>query len=158
MPLPTYLVPAYTAPPSNYDVVNLTVHPASLSTVGDEVVALLNAVADALTSVYGTLDNLNLGWAGQSAAEAQDFFARWIGVMWSLFGDGTDQRPGLAGELVSALSVAAGNFDNQENAIVTQFGNFQKAMTATGGTGDGTDVLSSRGEWTSAVGIVYWKS
>ncbi len=112
----------------------LVIDPATLETLAtvdlkntaEQFVSRVKAVGD-------VWDGLALSWNGQTQAEADDFNSRWSSSMHTMFGTADDDDdPGLLGQVISVVYLAAGNFANAESSITDAF---QKMADGIGGDG-----------------------
>lgn len=93
----------------------------------------LGIIADDLTTIFGTLNNLQLGWAGQSATEAQDFFDRLdacLTVLYGKSGDTASEDSSMLGRVSNALNTAGNNYLSTEDWIISTFKAVSDALNA----------------------------
>jgi uncharacterized protein YukE len=98
-----------------------------------QVNAALGIIGDDLTTIFGTLNNLQLGWAGQSATEAQDFFDRLDACLTALYGksgDTTSADNSMLGRVSNALNIAGNNYLATEDWIISKFDAVSKALSS----------------------------
>lgn len=115
----------------------LVIDPATLETLA--TVGLKNTAehfAGRIKAVGDIWDGLALSWNGKTQAEADDFNNRWRGSMHTLFGTADDEDdPGLLGQVINVVYLAAGNFANAESSIADAF---QKMADGLGGDSGGS--------------------
>jgi hypothetical protein len=116
--------------PANYDAVTLAVEPGPLMMGALMVQDAVQDVGNALTAIDNTLNGLQLGWDGTTAAEAQDFNTQWQAAMRGLFGTDQDPKSGVMNQVIIALMTAVGDSSNAENSIVQMMAALQAALTA----------------------------
>lgn len=100
----------------------------------------LQVIGDDLKTIFDTLNNLKLGWAGQTATEAQDFFDRLDACMTVLYGksgDTTSEENSMLSRVSNALKVAGNNYLGTEDWIISTFSSVSAAMNAGGGPATG---------------------
>jgi len=123
-----------TAPgvPAVYDDVSMTFAPVTLYQAGEAIATDVNGVVDALSSIMNTLSSLRLGWAGATAAEAQQIGDAWTACMTNLFGTG-ETNTGVLGQLITVLLTAASNYDAAEVSNTAMFTQLAGGLTGGGG-------------------------
>jgi len=114
---------------SVYDTATLNVSPGQLYYSGEMLTNAAIDVVDALNSINATLNGLQLGWAGTTAAEAKDFADQWTAAMIALFGNGKDPKQGTLNQMVTLVNTAAGNFGAAEQAITQMFTSMYDSLT-----------------------------
>jgi uncharacterized protein YukE len=80
-----------------------------------------NVIADAISSIVQTWNGLALGWAGATAAEAQDFSDRWTEAVRRLFGTKDDPTLGVLPKMASGVAMASINYGEAEATIEEMF-------------------------------------
>lgn len=124
--------------PADYDGVTMTVEPGPLQMSADMIEDAAEDIVAALNSINTTLSNLQLGWDGNTAAEAQDFSNQWMAAMTGMFGSESDPQSGVMNQVIIALLTAAGNCSSAENAIVKMFGTLSSELgSSSSGSGTG---------------------
>jgi WXG100 family type VII secretion target len=114
---------------TDYDAVkNIHVEPDTLKTIADTLTQHAQDVASSIGNITNTLTDLQLGWAGQSAQEAEDFDNRWVQVMTELFGTKNDPSKGVLNAIVDGLLTARAGFSTTEQALKGMFHNFTDAL------------------------------
>jgi uncharacterized protein YukE len=153
--------------PASYDAVTMTVNPGLLQMSGDMIQDAAEDIVTALNTIDNTLSNLQLGWAGQTAQEAEDFGDQWMAAMTGLFGNANNPKSGVMDQVIVALLTAAGNFSNAEDAVISMFGQLAMGIVngSSGSSGSDTDpILAPTGTAAqpdgnlSAVGEIGWTS
>jgi uncharacterized protein YukE len=119
---------------ADYDTASLFVEPDQLKTIADNLTANASDVATSTLNITNTLSDLQLGWAGQSAQEANDIANRWDAVMNELFGTEDDPSTGVLNAIVDGLMTARDGFSKTEDALAKLFSQFRDQLTA-GGAG-----------------------
>jgi hypothetical protein len=114
-----------TPPPSVYagwgSDATISVDAEHLLALSQQVQTQLQGIGNDLTTIFNTLTDLKLGWAGQSAQEAQDFFDRLDACLTVLYGKNGDQQSeqnSILGRVAIALNFAGNNYLAAEDAIV----------------------------------------
>ena len=123
--------------PSNYDSAGLfiRVDPNTLySYATGDMVNEAKAVAGAIDSIVNIWNNLQLGWAGASAAEAQDFSKRWVQAVQQLFGTGDQPDSGAFPKLANAVATASVNYGEAEDTVQKMFQSLTDGLNAPPGT------------------------
>jgi hypothetical protein len=121
-----------------------------LISLSQQVQTMLDGINQDVTTIFTTLNGLALGWAGQTATEAQDFFDRLDACMTVLYGkdgDQTSEQNSMLGRVSVALDLAGTNYLQAEDAIVSLFTvsgsvsdtNLKQHGSGTPGTTDITD-------------------
>ena len=113
--------------PSNYDDGRLLIrvdpdslfHYATVDVVNDAKV-----IADAVSAISQTWTNLQVGWAGTTAREAQDFSNQWNHAVDRLFGTKKDPASGALPKIAEAVAIAAMNYGQAEDAVTKTFRGF----------------------------------
>lgn len=123
----TYSVPA------DYDAVTMTVAPVDLITAGQQITAAVTEIVDCLNAIDNTLDGLQLGWAGSTAAEAKDFGDQWSAAMIQMFGTKAAPGEGVMNVVIFALMSAGNNYDAAEDAICQMFNGFGTKLSPAAG-------------------------
>ena len=91
-------------------------------------------IINSLNQINGIWAGLQVGWAGVTADEAQDFGHRWNTTMTYLFGSADEEDSGLLPKIAKGLGLAAINYGEAEDSVQKMF----KGFSADGG-GDGSD-------------------
>jgi hypothetical protein len=120
----------------DYDHVgDFYVYPAEIKNDGNTLESLAKTVAQSLTNISNTLNDLKLGWAGKTAEEAQEFGDRWLRVATELFG--TDDHPeyGVLNVIVNGVLDVGDMFAQIEGGIMGYFDDFKKSLDASGSGG-----------------------
>lgn len=89
-----------------------------------QVLVQLQGIGSDISTIFSTLDELQLGWAGQTADEAKDFFDRLQACLTVLYGKDGDQgseQNSMLGRVAGALDSAGNNYLAAEDAIVDLF-------------------------------------
>jgi hypothetical protein len=102
---------------------SIMVDPELLVNLGKQVLGLLEGIGSDISTLFTTLKNLELGWAGQTAEEAQEFFDRLDACLTALYGKAgsADAKDSLMGRVATALDIAGNNYLAAEDAIVDLF-------------------------------------
>jgi hypothetical protein len=116
--------------PASYDNVTLSVEPGPLMMAADMIKGAADDVVAALNTINSTLNDLQLGWDGTTAAEAQDFADQWLAAMTGMFGTSKDPNSGVMNQVITALMSEVGNASSGENSIVQMFATLQAILTA----------------------------
>jgi hypothetical protein len=123
--------------PANYDSAVFNVDLAAFMVCIPAMTALIDDVADDVAAVVTAINNLTLGWAGDTAAEVTAFFDSWNTAVTALVGNGdpnaTAAQSGTLDILAGALTAAMTNYDATETLLVQQFQQFTQALTAGAG-------------------------
>jgi uncharacterized protein YukE len=119
----------------NYDtgVSKVYVEPDTLGKIGNNLKQNAQDVASTINNIANTLSDLQLGWAGQTAQEAEDFGNRWTQVMTELFGTHDDPSKGVLNAIVVGLLTAQYGYSTTEQALVTMFNQFRDQLAQGGG-------------------------
>ncbi|MEU3460560.1 WXG100 family type VII secretion target [Streptomyces sp. NPDC006733] len=118
-------------PATAYDTVIITVTPEDLLTAATTVSQAIVRIVHDLSDINGTLGELQLGWAGDTATKAQEFSDQWSACMTEMFGRKDHAADGILNRLVDALAGARGNYDATESYVVDQlFGPLTTALNA----------------------------
>lgn len=78
-----------------------------------------NSIGDAVQNIFNIWEELELGWVGTSAAEAQDFSDRMNANLRQLFG--TKDAPGVLSKIANAIAAASINFGLAEDNVKKMF-------------------------------------
>lgn len=113
-----------------YDAARLAVTPVELVWAGNAVADCVAEILASLDSIMKTVKDLDLGWAGATAQEAQDFGDQWYAAMVNLFGSSGQAADGVMNMLVFALLSAGNNYNAAEDAIVQMFSGFGDLLAA----------------------------
>lgn len=119
-------------PPSNYDDPSLLirVNAGDLFFHASDLTAEGQAIADAVTAMDGVWNNLMVGWAGDTAQQAQDLFNRFTAVLEAMFGTDADPDSGAFAQLVMAVSMAAINYGEAEDSNQKMFQSLSAALNS----------------------------
>jgi len=124
-------------PPSNYDDAGLMINVNPDTIYHYAIVNLKNAatvVAGAINAIDGIWQNLQLGWAGETATEAQDFSNKWNTAIQLLFGTEADPQSGAFEQLATAVATAASNYAQAEYSNWQMFESLVNSLNAPPGT------------------------
>jgi uncharacterized protein YukE len=110
--------------PSNYDDsgMMIRVDPDSLyryATV--DMPNQADVIGSHLNNIVDTWNGLQLGWAGTTAQEVQDFSNQWIQAIQQLFGTEADPATGALPKIAMAVNLAAVNYGEAEDVIIRMF-------------------------------------
>jgi uncharacterized protein YukE len=114
--------------PASYDNVTLSVEPGPLMMAADMIKDAADSTIAALNTIGNTLDDLQLGWDGTTAAEAKDFSDQWLAAMNGMFGTTKNPQNGVMNQVIAALMSEAGNASSAENSIVQMFASLQAML------------------------------
>ncbi|MCZ4124744.1 WXG100 family type VII secretion target, partial [Streptomyces sp. H39-S7] len=118
-------------PPADYNAITITVTPEDLLTAATTASAAIVRIVHSLSDINGTLGELQLGWAGDTAKKAQEFSDQWSACMTEMFGRKDHAADGILNRLVDALAGARGNYDATESFIADKlFGPLTTALTS----------------------------
>lgn len=120
----------------SYDEASLYVDPQGLVGQSEAMLGLARNVSDSLGRINETFRGLELGWAGRTSEEAQDFADRWEAVMRQLFGTRESPETGVLPVIASGLRMVGANFAVSEQALADFFRQFGEGMEG-GGDGSG---------------------
>lgn len=135
------------SPSVDYDAVeSFSVDPNSLVASARKIKDHTETIIDSLLSIENTLDQLSLGWAGQTADEARDFGHRWQAISWELFG--TEQAPerGVLAVIASGVGTVGDLFARTERSLVDFFDTFGQGLV--GGSAEGESSFGPRDDIT----------
>jgi uncharacterized protein YukE len=148
------------AVPADYSAITLTVVPTELATAATIVDAAVTEVVTCLNSIDDTLNGLELGWNGSTAAEAKDFGDQWAAAMAQMFGTKGHASDGVLNMVIFALKSSANNYNAAEDAIVGMFSKFGATFVPSGADGTGPiaagDTIANGS--LSAVGESNWSA
>ncbi|GAA1226426.1 hypothetical protein GCM10009665_16210 [Kitasatospora nipponensis] len=102
----------------------ISVDPELLLALSKQVLVQLQGIGSDITTIFTTLKELQLGWAGQTADEAQEFFERLEVCLTALYGAANDkngEQNSMLGRVAAALDIAGNNYLGAEDAIVDLF-------------------------------------
>jgi Proteins of 100 residues with WXG len=116
--------------PASYDGVSMSVEPGPLYFAAGLIKDNAQSIVAALNTINSTLNDLQLGWAGATAAEAQDFADQWKAAMTGMFGSSNDPSSGVINQVFIAMMSAAANYSNGENSVVRMFSSLQSMLSA----------------------------
>ena len=158
--------------PAEYNAVSLIISPTEIYDAGLNVQTAAEDVINALKTINDTLDALQLGWDGTTAAEAKDFSDQWTAAMTNLFGDdskgkgaSTTTTTGTAGmgvlsQVIETLLTAGGNYGSAEGNVTSMFTSLSSGLSVAGGGSDDTAPMppgSPVSDGTlSSVGEINW--
>jgi hypothetical protein len=117
-------------PPENYNSAALSIRVDPLTLWRYATVDLKDqgtVVAEAIGRIHNIWQGLELGWAGQTAVEAQDFGNRWVASITGLFGTEGDEDSGALVRLQKAVAQAAINYAVTEDTVWRMFTEFNYA-------------------------------
>jgi hypothetical protein len=123
--------------PTNYNdaSLNINVDPDALWMYGaTDLPAQLKAIGDLVGRVHDIWNGLQLGWAGTTADEAQDFADRWNGAVTVLFGTQADPQSSVLYRIAVAVQTASLNYATTEEEVSKMFLDFYDALPGGGGT------------------------
>jgi uncharacterized protein YukE len=127
--------------PSNYDTATLSIDPAALSQAVTAINAAAQEIVDGIVVIQLALSSLQLSWTGASATVADEFQIRLTSAMTALYGSEVNQNDGAINALTGGVGLAAKNYAANEQAVVTMFNGFTKAMGGGGVAGSGSSGL-----------------
>jgi hypothetical protein len=128
----------------NNSQTGIDVDPPELYNLGVTSDTIGKSIIDRVTKIGQIWKELNLGWAGETASEAADFAERWKRTAEAFFSDSTDSAggtlaeiiPGVLPKVVSAIQMAADNYDKSEAAVVKMFTELADSLRGGGSAGD----------------------
>jgi len=117
----------------NYDYARINVDPQGLAQHADKLSSLATDVANMTLQMENATFQLKLGWAGDTADDAQKFSDRWVAVMKDMFGtdDKNDTNPsdsGVLNVMAGGLHAVAEGFGMVENAIAGSFSQLSDSL------------------------------
>lgn len=124
-------------PPTNYDDAGLQISVDPDFLYRYATVDLPNsakAVANFITAITGAWQNLQLGWAGDAAAEAQAEGSKWTTAVQLLFGTEADPQSGAFAQLATAVATASVNYGEAGYISVQMFYSLINGLNAPPGT------------------------
>jgi hypothetical protein len=122
---------------ADYDHVGtFTADPVTLTTRGNNLKDLGQAVADSIDRINKTWNDLKLGWMGDTADEAKAFVDRWNVVMGELFGSDEHPEKGALNEIVTGVLTTAWIFGQTEHTLAEFFNDFKNGLAGGGGPSD----------------------
>jgi hypothetical protein len=122
---------------ADYDSVQVfTVAPNDIVVHARIVEGHATSIAGSLSNIVTTLQDLNLGWAGKTAEEANDFGNRWTAVGKELFGTHDHPEDGALNIVVDGMYIVAALFAGAEQGLKDFFNHMLTAVMAPGGGGD----------------------
>ncbi|GAA2745992.1 hypothetical protein [Kitasatospora cinereorecta] len=89
-----------------------------------QILVQLQSLSSSVSTIFATLKELELGWAGQTAEEAQEFFARLeacLDVLYGKPGDKDGFKGSILGRVAQAMEVAGDNYLAAEDFVVDLF-------------------------------------
>jgi hypothetical protein len=144
--------------PANYDSAVFNVDLAAFPVYILAMTALIDDIASDVADVATVINNLTLGWAGDTADEVSAFFDSWNAAVTVLVGNGdpnaTPAQSGTLNILAGALTAAMTNYDQTETILVTQFSQFTQALTG-GGSAKNQAPANVSDKLISAVGETF---
>jgi|HubBroStandDraft_1064217.scaffolds.fasta_scaffold26802_4 hypothetical protein len=114
--------------PADYNAATLHIVPWDVYNAGQIVQNAAEDIIGALTVIGDTLNKLQLGWVGTSAAEAKSFGDEWTAAMTNLFGSNADPSSGVLNQVIVTLFTAAGNYTASEQAITSMFASMASSL------------------------------
>jgi hypothetical protein len=148
--------------PAEYNDVSLSISPTGIYDIGLNVKTTGEEVISALQKINNTLNDLQLGWNGTSAAEAKDFADQWTAAMTNLFGDGSGDSSGagVLNQVIATLLTAGGNYGAADGNVASMFNSLASGLSAPGGGGPDSAPIPAGGPLTdgslSSVGETGW--
>ncbi|MFB9835735.1 hypothetical protein [Actinoallomurus acaciae] len=122
---------------ADYDSVQtFIVSPRDILVHARNIEAYSQSIADSLGTIVDTLQGLNLGWAGKTAEEANDFGDRWTAVAKELFGTHDHPEKGALNIVLDGVYIVASLFAGAEQGLKDFFTNMTTALADTSGGGD----------------------
>ncbi|MEU2246870.1 hypothetical protein [Streptomyces sp. NPDC019224] len=126
----------------------ITVYASQLVTLGrlvggtDGAGGLVGEISDTLKTLFNTLSALELGWQGQTQAEAKKFADRLDACLTTLLGtDDEDAKYSVLNRVAVALSSSGNNYLLAEDAVVKMFTEFGANISRSGdASGAGTSI------------------
>lgn len=111
------------AAPANYNDAGMVIRvdPGAMFQGGNRVITEANGIMDIINRVVNIWNNLNIGWIGTSATEAQDYLNRWTQAIQNLFGTDANPGSGALPELAAAAEQAAINYAEAEKMNAMMF-------------------------------------
>jgi hypothetical protein len=86
-----------------------------------DILSTAEFITTAVDEVHKIWEGLNLGWAGRTASEAQDFAHRWNLALERMFGSKEDSYKGALPRIAVAVAMAGMNFGSAEHSIHSMF-------------------------------------
>jgi uncharacterized protein YukE len=130
----------------SYDSASLTVEPQDICDSATALVRHSDEVAASLTRISNTVTALELGWAGKSADEAQQFNERWDHVMGELFGPRDHPEQGVLNVMAGGIKAAAVGFSQTEVALEQVFKKFAEGLSGDGSSSGTPGSVPDRGD------------
>jgi hypothetical protein len=110
---------------SDYDGANLYYNPQGIYDISAALWYLTNLISDSLENIQNIWSGLELGWAGDTANEAQDLQKHWNEVMVQLFGKkgkkGKEGTPGVLPAILGGLEEVSKAIESTEDGLATVF-------------------------------------
>jgi hypothetical protein len=110
--------------PSNYDNSGMMIRVDPDSLYRYATVDMPNnadVIVGHLKNIVDTWNGLQLGWAGTTADEVQDFSKQWTQAVDQLFGTQADPTSGALPKIAIAVNLAAVNYGEAEDVIIKMF-------------------------------------
>ncbi|MFI7102503.1 WXG100 family type VII secretion target [Streptomyces sp. NPDC050161] len=96
---------------------------------------LVGDISTQVSTIFSTLQELELGWAGATQAEAEDFFTRLEACMTTAFGNEKNpesEKTSVIARTAQALSASGANYLHAEDVIIKEFTDFSNQMNGNG--------------------------
>jgi hypothetical protein len=123
---------------ADYDSVQaFIVSPSDILAHARNIEADSQSISDSLGTIVDTLQSLNLGWAGKTAEEANDFGDRWTAVAQELFGTDANPEKGALNIVLDGVYIVASLFAGAEQGLKDFFNNMTTALAGDGGGDSG---------------------
>ncbi|MET7695302.1 WXG100 family type VII secretion target [Streptomyces sp. NPDC005483] len=116
----------------DYDTATVSIDPQQVESVAKRLAQLSGEVGDAIEAIADASFQLQLGWAGRTAAEAESFGDRWNTVMRELFGSKEEPEKGVLNVMAGVVEMVAVTFSQTEVKLEQSFRDFSSAL----GSGD----------------------
>ena len=136
-------------PAVDYDAVALFgVYPQGIVEHAKNIEKSVVAIGDSLGRIIATFEKLELGWAGKSAQEAEDFAKEWIAVGDELFGPKGKPEQGALNIVLTGVKTVAYLFAHTEHGIADFFHQISVALSQPGSgvEGDGAAKVPGHGD------------
>jgi hypothetical protein len=125
-------------PAVDYDAVTLFgVNPQGIIEHAKKIEESATVITESLGRIIATLDKLELGWAGKSAQEAEDFGNRWVAVGKELYGPPDNPQEGALNIVLNGVYTVAYLFAVTEHGIADFFDQISVALLNPGSGGNG---------------------
>lgn len=127
---------------------------------GNTIGGWIGDLIDCVKRIDDAVVGLKLGWAGQTADEAQAFSTRWQGAMQKLFGAPGDEIDGTLSRVAMAIGSAGKNYDQTEDGIGQMLKQLVSGMQPAAASGDDTAYIPPPGNpvnqpWQGAVSETF---